>query len=312
MAGLLTVFKKELADDFTSWRFIILFTLVLLVGVSAVYVAGENIRSTVSATDRFIFIALFTTSGGALLSFLQFMVLFIPIVGIALGFDAVNGEQNSGTMSRLLAQPIYRDAVINGKFMAGVTTIAIMMVTIVLLVSGLGLRMIGVAPTAEEAVRLLFFVITAIIYGAFWLALSILFSIFIRRVATSALASIAFWIFFYFFIGMIVRLVSQQLAPAGETAASQLSNLEFQMAVLRVSPITLFQDAMIALLIPGIRTMGQLTQLQQSSQFMVPNPLSMGQSLLIVWPYLVTIILLTVICFAISYIKFMREEIRST
>lgn len=311
MAGLLTVFKKELADDFTSWRFIILFALVLLAGVFAVYVASETIRTTVSAGDRFIFIALFTTSGGALPSFLTFIVLFIPVVGIALGFDAINGEHNSGTMSRLLSQPIYRDAVINGKFMAGVVTIAVMLVSIVLLVTGLGLRMIGVAPTSEEAIRLLFFVITTIIYGAFWLALSILFSIFIRRVATSALGSIAIWIFFYFFMGMIARLIAASIAPATEDIESQMRNVGIQLTVLRVSPIMLFQEAMTVLLVPGARTMSQLFQMESASQFIVPTPLSMGQSLLIVWPHLVIIILLMVVCFAVSYIKFMRQEIRA-
>ncbi|MFW6151112.1 MAG: ABC transporter, partial [Chloroflexota bacterium] len=33
--------------------------------------------------------------------------------------------------------------------------------------------------------------------------------------------------------------------------------------------------------------------------------------LLLVWPQVVTIIALSVICFAVSYMKFMREEIRS-
>jgi len=313
VTGLITVFKKELADDFTSWRFIILFTMVLLAGVLATYVAAGSIRGEVSGTSRFVFLALFTTSGGALPSFLSFIILFIPIVGIALGFDAINSEKNNGTLSRLLSQPIYRDAVINGKFLAGVVTIAVMLTSIVLLVTGLGLRMIGVPPTSEEAVRLFFFLIAAIIYGAFWLGLGILFSIFVRRVATSAMASIAIWIFFAFFMTMIAGLIANGLAPAGETLDTQIRNIEVQLMVMRVSPIMLFQEAMAVLLVPGMRTMGQILQLQTGAgAFMLPTPLSLGQSLLNVWPHLVSIIVLTVICFAISYIKFMREEIRAT
>ncbi|RLC72726.1 MAG: ABC transporter permease, partial [Chloroflexi bacterium] len=37
----------------------------------------------------------------------------------------------------------------------------------------------------------------------------------------------------------------------------------------------------------------------------------LGQSLLIVWPQMVSLIALTVVCFAVSYIIFMRQEIRS-
>jgi len=313
VAGLLTVFKKELADHFSSWRFIILFTLVLLLGVAAIYEAAGSIRGAISGDTRFIFLALFTTSGRTPFSFLWFMGFFIPIVGIALGLDAINSERNSGTLSRLLSQPIYRDAVINGKFLAGVVTIAVMMTSVVLLVAGLGLRMIGIPPTSEEAVRLFFFLIASIIYGAFWLGLAILFSIFLRRVATSALASIALWIFFFFFMSIIAGVIANAVAPAGETITSQIRNVEVQLMAMRVSPVTLFQEAMAFLLFPGMRTMGQILQLQAGAGgFALLTPLSLGQSLLTVWPHLVSIIVLTVVCFAISYIKFMREEIRAT
>jgi len=42
------------------------------------------------------------------------------------------------------------------------------------------------------------------------------------------------------------------------------------------------------------------------------NPLPLGQSFLIVWPQLVGLIALASICFAASYILFMRREIRAT
>ena len=43
----------------------------------------------------------------------------IPLMAIGLGFDAINGEHNRRTLSRILAQPIYRDALLIGKFLAG-------------------------------------------------------------------------------------------------------------------------------------------------------------------------------------------------
>ena len=38
--------------------------------------------------------------------------------------------------------------------------------------------------------------------------------------------------------------------------------------------------------------------------------LSLGQSLLLVWPHLLGLVALTLVAFTISYIKFMRQEIR--
>jgi hypothetical protein len=51
-----------------------------------------------------------------------FLGFLVPLIAIALAFDAVNGESNRRTMARLLAQPIYRDALLLGKFLAGLFT----------------------------------------------------------------------------------------------------------------------------------------------------------------------------------------------
>ena len=326
MTGLITVFWKELSDNFTSKRFIILFVLVLMAGVFAIYVAAENIREAVTEaskspfaateTIRFVFLKLYTTSGQALPSFLTFIIFFVPIVGIALGFDAINSEKNSGTLSKLLSQPIYRDAVINGKFLAGVVTLSVMLASIVLLVAGVGLRMIGVPPNSEEILRLMAFLGIGIVYGAFWLGLAMLFSIFFQRVATSALASIAVWIFFIFFMFMIAGLIANMVVPVDDQSSQQelLRNAEVSLIAMRISPIMLFSEATSVLLVPAARTMGQLLQIEisEAAARMLPNPLPLGQSVVMVLPHLITLMALTVVCFAISYIKFMREEIRST
>ncbi len=318
MQGMITVFRKELSDLFTSWRFIILFAMVFLAGIFTIYVASQNIRGEVSGTAEFVFIRLFTTSDENMPGLFQFLnliaVFFVPIVGIALGFDAINEERNNGTMSRLLSQPIFRDAVINGKFLAGIVTIAVMITSIVLIVGGAGLRMIGVPPSSEEIIRLMFFLAITIFYGAFWLGLAILFSIFFRRVATSVLASIAIWIFLFFFMPIIAGLVANIMAPVDQGASSQalLSNLGVQSTILQLSPVRLYQEAVSVLLVPGARTLGQTIQLLGGGAAgLLPNPLSLSQSLLSIWPHLVTIVALTAVCFGISYIKFMREEIRA-
>jgi len=324
MRGLLTVFTKELADYFVSWRGIILFAVVLLATVFAVYGpagAFHNIRAAVTSSGQFgatefIFLKLFTVSGEGSPSFLYFISTFlIPIVAIALGFDAINSEKNSGTLSRLLAQPIYRDAVFNGKFLAGIITIGIMLTSIVLLVSGLGLTLIGVPPSSEEALRLFLFVMLGTLFGAFWLGLAMLFSVFLQRVATSALATIAIWIFFIFFAFMIAGFIANTLVPIDQTSGTEelLRNAGVQIMAMRVSPIILFQEGITVLLVPGARTASEMLQVIRASDTgFVAGPLSLRQSLLIMWPHVVTLIAITAVLFAISYYKFMREEIRST
>jgi ABC-2 type transport system permease protein len=317
MSGLIAVFWKEMADHFNSMRFIILSLLVYLAGILfTIFVAAPNIRGSITETTQFIFLRLFTVSGENLpVNFPVFLVFFVPIVGIALGFDAISSERASGTLSRLLSQPLYRDSVINGKFLAGVMTISVLIVSIVALVAGMGLRMIGVPPTAEEILRLLAFILVSIIYGAFWMSLAIMFSVFFNRTATAALASIALWIFFFFFMPMIAGVVAGSVFPVDQNSSLDLivRNDELYRTLRYISPTTLYSDAVQALLLPELgSTSPVLLMISVYGAGMIPTPLPLSQSLLIVWPQLTSIIALTALCFAISYIKFVREEIRST
>jgi len=315
MSGMMAVFWKELADHFSSKRFIILFLLIYLAGISAIYIAAQNIRSEVTETTQFVFLRLFITSGGTLPPFPFFMSLFIPIIGIALGFDAVNSERVSGNLSRVLSQPLYRDSVINGKFLAGLVTLAVLVFSIVAIVGGLGLRMIGVPPSSQEILRLIVFLFLSVIYGAFWMSLAILFSIFFKRTATSVLASMALWIFFFFFMSMIAGSIAGAMVPLDENSSVALiaQNDGVYRMISRVSPSTLYGEAVQVLLMPELSNPSStLVMISIYSAGMLPTPLSLGQSLLLIWPHLASLVALTAVCFAASYIRFMREEIRST
>lgn len=311
MQAMLTLFRKELSDQFSSRRFIILLALVWLSGLVAMYVAGQTIRAAVEGSDTsFVFLKLFLASSGALPPFVAFVGFFAPLVGLALAFDAINRERSSGTLGLLLSQPIYRDAVMNGKFLAGLATIAFMMFSIVLIVSGLGLWLIGVPPTLEEVLRIIAYALVTVVYIGFWMALAMLFSVLLKRIATSALAGIAVWMFFLFFTAIIAGVAADRLAPVNEQdPESELRNIRVQAAIMRVSPSTLYEEAIATLLEPNIRTLGPLTT--RDVQGMVPGPLPFTQSLLLVWPQVVTIVALMLVCFAASYVKFVRQEIRA-
>jgi len=315
MSGLMAVFWKELADHFTSKRFIILFLLIYLAGIAAIYVAAQNIRTGVTETTQFIFLRLFIVSGDLPFNFLFFMSLFIPIVGIALGFDSINSERSSGNLSRLLSQPVYRDSVINGKFLAGLFTLAALVISIVVVVGGLGLRMIGVPPSAEEILRLFAFIFISILYGAFWMSLAILFSILFKRTATSVLASIALWIFLFFFLSMIAGYIANAVVPIDQNSSIDLiaKNDSIYRMISRISPGTLYGEATQVLLMPELgNPSSTLMMISIYTAGLIPGSLSLGQSFIVVWPQIISIIALAAICFAISYIKFMREEIRAT
>lgn len=302
------ILRKELADYFTSVRFLVLFILVFFIAAAGLFAAAQGILGA-NLPEGFVFLGLFTTPGNVIPSLTYLIALIIPIIGIALGFDAINSERTGGTLSRILAQPVYRDSVINGKFLAGMVTLTIMVAAMLLVVSGYGLRMIGVPPSAEEIIRLFIYLFLTIIYGAFWMGLAILFSVLFQRVAASLLFSLALWLFFSIFILLIAPSIANALiSPADASPAELIRNAEINRMITRFSPNILFQEATTVLLLPLVRSLGMITVSQAAH--MIPNPLSLGQSLLLVWPHLTSLVSLSAICFAISYVLFMRQEIR--
>ena len=307
------IVHKEIADHVHSLRFIILISIIVLTCMGALYTALTNIGAAIKPDDpdgSFLFLKLFTVSDGTLPSFVLFINFLGPLLGIALGFDAVNSEQNKGTLSRMLAQPIHRDCIINAKFVAALIIIGALLFALGLLVMGCGLIAIGIPPTPEEFWRIILFIITGIFYVAFWLNISILFSLCFRQAATSALASVAVWLFFSVFYAMIVNVVAKALSPSGMVAVyHQISYQKFILGLMRLAPSELFNEATTTLLMPSIRSLGPLTM--EQLQGAIPSPLPLGESIMIVWSQLTGLIAATVVCFAISYIVFMRREVRS-
>ncbi len=313
--GLLAVYRKEIGDQLGSRRFGILFVLILLAASSSVYTASGAIKDALSQAGSdappHTFLLLFTVAQDPLPPFYQFLSFLGPLVGIALGFDAINSEQERGTLARLLAQPIYRDSVINGKFLARLATAAIMLVSITVLVGAVGIYRLGVIPTGEEMARLVAFLVVANVFVGFWIALGLALSVYVRQAATAALAGIAIWLFATFFLGMIVDTVANAILAAGGIAdiESYLRLQDIRLSLARISPNTLFSESTVAILLPRVRSLGFI--LPQETVGMIPNPLSLGQSLLLIWPQFVGLVALTAFCFAAAYVRFMRAEIRS-
>jgi len=320
--GIFTIYRKEMEDHFSSIRFLLIAALIVMVGVIIASMVGMSMQDELKgvAKPNFVFLLLFTSTG-KLFSFTQFIGFLGPLIGIILGFDAVNRERTGRTLSKLVSQPIYRDAIINAKFLAGVTMISIVMASLVLIISGLGIRLVGVVPGADEVWRLLIYFVLSVLYISFWLGAAILFSVVFRSTATSALASLAAWIFLSFFVGLGGSFLADAVAPMNQTAdvaqatEAFISNDRVQRIVSFLAPATLYGDATSTILDPLRKTprsfilMGPLERLSLSR---FQNPLPLGQSVVIVAPFLISLIAITFVCFGICYMVFMRQEIRST
>jgi ABC-2 type transport system permease protein len=307
--------RKEMADHIRSWRFIVLMGLIILTFVASMYVSLSNIRAAIgNANDpdhTFLYLKLLTTTDNSIPPFHVFLSFLAPLLGISLGFDAVNAEQNSGTLTRLMAQPIYRDNLLLAKFVSALIMVGALFVVLTLLMIGGGLILTGVRMEPQELLRILGFVMISVTYVGFWLSLSIVLSIKFKQAATSALTAIGIWLFFTVFYQIIVNLIIRSFLPDPSFLTQdqiQFYN-EFILDLLRVAPNQLYTDATTTLLMPSVRSLGPMTMQQMAGA--IPAPLPFRESLMIVWPQVSGLIGATVACFALSYYLFMRREIRS-
>ena len=124
------------------------------------------------------------------------------------------------------------------------------------------------------------------------------------------------WLLVSVFGGLITTVLNGFFTPAaGASADTVIGNAQLQEFVSRLMPSTLYQEVIRVILDPTVNardvtvpsTIGQYTQAQQQ----ISSVLSLGQSLLLVWPQLVALVALAVACFVGAYIAFMRQEVRA-
>lgn len=165
---LITISKKEFSDHITSRRFLlILFIICLVLGVAA----ANGVTNYNDALEKY------KNGYEGYLFFPSILLVFNQItnsigldglgaiIGIAIGFDLVSGEREGRSLKTTLSQPVYRDEVINGKAIGGITSLSIITLAGFLTILAIFL-IIGIVPSVDE-----FFLI-----GVIWL-ITLLFMI---------------------------------------------------------------------------------------------------------------------------------------
>jgi ABC-2 type transport system permease protein len=316
MSGIIAMTEKEMKDQFGSKRFLILFGFTILLSGLAAYQGVDFIKATQESSLTLLHVF---TGTRVKFSFIQIMVLFGPIIGMALGFDSVNKERTTGTLSVLLGQPIFRDTVINGKFLAGAASLATVGIGNILITVGLAIPLLGYGPSAAEALRIVVLAILTVLYLIFWLSLGMLFSVMAKKPSTSMLASIGIWMFFSIILGILASAVAGFLVPlpsgdfrggkgeadvkaAEEWKIAYTEQWEIEQSIIQISPTTQYETTAI-------------TILDASTDFALikgefTRSISLGEALMTNWASIAFLAVGSVVSFAISYMLFLRMEIR--
>jgi ABC-2 type transport system permease protein len=317
MSGIIAMTEKEMKDQFGSKRFLILFGFTILLSGLAAYQGVDFIKATQESSLTLLHVF---TGTRVKFSFIQIMVLFGPIIGMALGFDSVNKERTTGTLSVLLGQPIFRDTVINGKFLAGAASLATVGIGNILITVGLAIPLRARAMrAAAEALRIVVLAILTVLYLVFWLSLGMLFSVMAKKPSTSMLTSIGTWMFFSIILGILASAVAGFLVPlpsgdfrggkgesdmkaTEEWKIAYTKQWEMEQSIIQISPTTQYETTAI-------------TILDASTDFAIikgefTRSISLGKALMTNWASIAFLAVGSVVSFAISYMLFLRMEIR--
>lgn len=291
MVGTIEIFRHEFADHISSKRFVVLLLFIYIIGFSMTYQALGDIRSVLQRTSgELVFIQLFTTQAGSIPSFLGFIQYFSPLIGMFLTFDVINRDLSAGTLTNVLSQPVHRDSILIGKFLAGVATISLILGSVIVLINGMGIIVLSALPTFEEVLRITAFALISIIYLSLWISLGTMFSIFFQREGTSALFSMLIWLFFTVFIYMIYDVTHAE--------------------IIFLSPTYVFYQCSSVIMMPRIKSLSIVSYEQTIG--MLPTPLPFIESLLLILPNITILFVAMIIVFIMSYIAFMKKEIRIT
>ena len=182
--------QKEFADNIWSPVFLVLLLTFILVFFAFGYMKGLAVMSTMRYG---------LPAGGSLLMCgfagpAKMMGWFAPLMGIALGFDAVVKERKSGSLNVLLTHPVFRDNIIVGKILGSMMTLALVLV-ISAAVSTAGLLLVvGSTVSWIELERIAIFIGITFFYATIFLGISVILSIVVEDAADSLVYNIGIWL----------------------------------------------------------------------------------------------------------------------
>ncbi|MDP3668480.1 MAG: ABC transporter permease subunit [Telluria sp.] len=156
-------------------------------------------------------------------SLVSLVIYLVPLIALVLGYDAIVGERERGSLELLLSMPITRLEILLGKYLGLTAALAVSTV----LGFGAGLLPLASELDARDLFHYAGFVGSAILMGMAFLSLSLMVSVIaLDRVRASGV-TIALWFFFVLVFDLLLMgalVLSQGSLGSGVFAALLMLN----------------------------------------------------------------------------------------
>jgi ABC-2 type transport system permease protein len=351
MAGISVVAKKEFFDHVMGKKFMVILAILMIISLLAMQQGVESYNKQLdSYKERTAEIEEHPEGmppGGmpekpSMLFVFQMMSMLFGILGailaIAIGFNLISGEKESGSLKSLLSHPVFRDTIINGKALGGMGALGFAMLVMTLLSIGI-LMMLGIMPTGDEFVRILVFMGFTLLFMFSFFAIALMCSTVAKNSTRAITYTLVIFIVISFVMPISGSFVGMHLAgdmpeypgmarheineSGGGVSEEEQERIqeEFQEwwdKVIGVQemfsiadPKSNFEKVSSAVLNP--RFQSSSVSFGSSSTTMITGSraeTSILEALGMVWKNLLVLLVFPVVMFAIAYIKFMRMDIR--
>lgn len=287
-ANILTVAQKEFADNLSSSRFRVLLAIIIVILLSYSVTAA---KSGFFAFEDAIFVTAFT------------MGLYLPLLGIALGFDAIIKELVSNSMNILLAHPVFRDSIILGKMAGGFGTLIFVILLSILSSVGIMLVLSGMPVSLVQINQVIVFAVISLIYLSLFFALGVLFSVTCNNPSKSFIFSMMFWVVFVIMFGPISSFIAS--VATGETVYSENGErtMELYNQLQYLSPLNHYSQVIMG---SGMSISG--TDQKVSAGIFDPEH-TLGQWFKDYWTNVVELTIIPVLLIVASVLAFMKKDV---
>lgn len=221
---------------------------------------------------------------------MSIVTLLVPIIALMLGYAAIVGEIEKGSMSMLISLPTTRFDIVLGKLigLGGVLSITILV--------GFGFAgiVIGVMVPDVNYIEYLIFIGATILVGLVYLHVAFFFSNLFKKRSTALGGAIFLW----FFFNMILPIILLGIAWGGAALTDIMSGTapDWYFLIDLVNPMSVYSALVFLNIGGGIPTGTSAAQLQYPSFY------SSGLMILILCIWIVGF-------FALSYWRFSKKDI---
>jgi ABC-2 type transport system permease protein len=195
--------KKEFRDVFSSkiiWALSVMFLLFMIVGITngvdEFKEADLSYQASIESVqnEEGIYQDFEEPKIGKIFKHtVEYFAMFGAMLALVLGFNSISEERKNGTLKLLLSYPVYRDNVINGKFIARILALMVLIIT-TLLVAFAWITFSGISFAFADIGIVLIFLGFALVYLTGFLGIGILVTLAFDD-ANNALLSIIIIIF---------------------------------------------------------------------------------------------------------------------